>query len=105
MRLVDLEAEFVATTEQGYQRVETFAEAQGVAHLCPKCFAENGGDVGTHWCISWFAGRNTPSTAVPSPRWQASGSSLEDLTLAPSIQIVGGCNWHGYIQNGAIVNA
>jgi hypothetical protein len=105
MRLADLEAEFVATTAHGYRRVETFREAQGVFHLCPKCFAANGGAIGTHGCISWFADRGVPSTAVPVPRWQASGSSLDDLTLWPSIQLVGGCNWHGYIRNGMLVDA
>jgi hypothetical protein len=37
------------------------------------------------------------------PRWTVSGTSLEDLTISPSIAV--GENpecWHGYIQNGEV---
>src|SRR5437870_5677116 len=59
---------------------DTLADAQGVWFLCPKCFVENGGVVGTHSCQVTFAGRGvTKSQGVqgsPPPRWNVSGSSL-----------------------------
>ena len=86
--------------------VETLAEAQGVEFLCPKCFAENGGPVGTHWCSVSFEGRGvaddqgTHDAQGQPVRWQVSGTDLSDLTTQPSILIVGGCAWHGFITNG-----
>jgi len=37
--------------------------------------------------------------------WSRMGDTFETLTLAPSIRRVGGCAWHGFIQDGGIVNA
>ena len=86
--------------------VASFAEAQGVWFLCPLCFEKNGGNVGTHWCEVTFAGRGAldhqgshGSDGRPT-RWNASGTSLADLTTTPSILLGGGCAWHGYITNG-----
>lgn len=88
--------------------VDTLAEATGVWTPCPKCFA-----AGTpHGVLSFFTGvalhpdsdlgKNNEGKPV---RWAASGTSLADLTLTPSIQIQGGCNWHGWITNGETVDA
>ena len=48
------------------------------------------------------AGVEKPPTidGAPAPVWQRSGDSFENLTLAPSIDVDGCCNWHGYVQNG-----
>ena len=38
-----------------------------------------------------------------SPSWQIVSGSLENvsaLTLAPSINCIGCCKWHGHLQNG-----
>ena len=89
-------------------RVESLSEAQGVEFLCPKCFQENKGPVGTHYCMVTFQGRGVPDeqgshTAEGRPvRWVVTGTSLEDLTMTPSILLVGGCNWHGFITNGNV---
>jgi hypothetical protein len=37
--------------------------------------------------------------------WGRIGENFDTLTLAPSIQRVGGCGWHGWIRNGEIVRA
>lgn len=88
---------------QGSEVVDHLAQAQGVWFLCPKCFQVNGGKVGTHMVMCWFRDRGVPDAVTPGPaRWAVSGTSLADLTLSPSIQLLGGCNWHGFVQNGAI---
>ena len=40
-----------------------------------------------------------------SATWTRSGETLETLTLSPSIQVRGGCGWHGYVRDGATVDA
>jgi hypothetical protein len=91
-----------------HYEVDSIAEADGVSFLCPKCFAANGGTVGTHTVICWFEGR-VPDDAKPSPgRWTPAGAGIDDLTFAPgekikavSVQLLGGCAWHGYVANGS----
>jgi len=88
--------------------VDTLAEAHGVWTPCPKCAATGN----PHGVLSFFTGvvlhaesdlgKNNAGQDV---RWTPSGTSLEDLTLSPSIQIQGGCNWHGWIENGATRDA
>ena len=81
--------------------VTALADAQGVLFLCPACFAAHGGPVGTHSILVWFAGRSVPDDATPAPRWAASGTSIDDLTLSPSVQIECASAWHGFVTNGA----
>lgn len=87
--------------------VDGLAEAQGVWFLCPKCFKANGGAKGTHSCEVTFAGRGVADAhgthndkGVPV-RWAVGGSNLDDLSTTPSILLIGGCEWHGYITNGS----
>src|ERR1700674_5100465 len=99
-------------TPQRYEfcPVQTVAEADHVVFLCPACFAKNGGAVGTHSVMVTFAGRNVPDEAgcrdadgKPS-RWNASGTSIDDLVLTPSILLdakrkpTEGCHWHGFVR-------
>jgi hypothetical protein len=90
--------------------VDTLAEAQGIWFLCPKCFAANGGAVGTHAIDVSFAGRGVADNqgshgrdGQPT-RWAVSGTGFEDLTLSPSIDLAGrdgkGCCWHGFVTHG-----
>ncbi len=86
--------------------VDTLAEADGVWFLCPKCFAANGGSVGTHVVICWFVGK-VPDDIDPKPgRWTPTGTGLHDLTFVPSagrsnsVLLTGGCAWHGFVANG-----
>jgi hypothetical protein len=84
-------------------RVETLAEAQGMWMLCPKCFQENGGRVGTHSVLVLFDGRGVPAdVCIGTARWNVSGNSLADVTVTPSILVVGGCGWHGFVTNGQV---
>ncbi len=105
----DLEANFV-TYEVGsdghvYHRyVDTLAEAHGIFFLCPKCYAENKGPIGTHQVGCWFVGR-VPPEATPGPgRWNPRGTGYDDLTFVPpgaySVQLTSGCMWHGFVING-----
>lgn len=106
MKLTELEAKFIKylnTHER--QDIEDMAEADGVRFLCPKCYADNKGPIGTHSVICWFEGR-VPDDAVPGPgRWNPQGTSLHDLTFVPgaksnSVLLLSGCAWHGFVTNG-----
>lgn len=112
MRLADLEAEFYRWEKRPegifHVPVATLAEAQGVRFLCPKCFAENGGPVGTHSVVCWSRSRGVPDEATPGPgRWTLDGNCIDDLTLngdppgqARSVLLNGGCGWHGFVNSG-----
>jgi|SRR5580765_4673043 len=97
-----------------FHKVNTVAEADQVSFLCPLCYAKNGGNKGTHSVMVTFAGRNVPddsgsrdSTGKPS-RWNASGTSINDLVLTPSIALDAsrkaeeGCHWHGFVGSNGI---
>lgn len=105
--LRELEARFVRLDGARIPTVETIAEAQGVRFLCPKCYAQNGGKIGTHSVICWSSSRGVPDDARPGPgRWALVGSSLDDLTLdgepgkSRSVLLTGGCDWHGFVTDG-----
>lgn len=93
-----------------FPKVDRIQDAQGVMFLCPKCFAENGGEVGTHRVVCWSRSRGVPDSAQPSPgRWTIDGTGYHDLTLngdppgnARSVQITAGCMWHGHVTNGEV---
>ena len=111
MRLRDLHATFQKATEgEGHHKVETLAEADGVMFQCPKCaqgletFDEDRGRGvrGAHYVLCWFRGRVSDDLTPGPGRWDASGTSLDDLTLSPSVHLSGasGCQWHGWVQSG-----
>jgi uncharacterized protein DUF6527 len=88
--------------------VETLAEAQGIFFLCPVCFTKNKGPVGTHLCEVTFSGREVKDEdgvhgvdGKPT-RWNVTGTGFIDLSTTPSILLIGGCGWHGYITNGEV---
>jgi hypothetical protein len=92
------------------KEVAALAEAQGIMFLCPKCYAKNGGAVGTHGVDVTFAGRGVPDllgshgdAGAPS-RWAIAGTGHGDLTMSPSILLLGGCGWHGFITNGEVTS-
>jgi hypothetical protein len=122
-RLTDpwFEAEFIGgITSSGFHRLPSIEGAQAVFLYGPCGYGQNDG---THGLIVPFAnprnGPAVPSDFVPKDRWQMSGSSLEDLTLSPSVNCAigpphpefnlaaGECKpgrpcWHGWIQNGEV---
>lgn len=117
MRLRDLDAWFCGQAKVGsYRRQPELAGAQGILFQCPKCAVgcepgeEDGRRFfrGAHYILCWFAnpvGADVaPAALNPTPRWRVeSGTGLDDLTLSPSILIVGGCAWHGFIREGSAV--
>lgn len=81
---------------------DVLAEADGITFLCPKCWAANGGTVGTHSIMIFFADRNAPEHLGKNKdgqtvRWRVSGTGYSDLVTSPSILQQCGCAWHGYI--------
>jgi hypothetical protein len=44
-----------------------------------------------------------PFRPAPSPSWEFDGN-IESPTLHPSIQQVGGCQWHGWLKAGVFVS-
>jgi hypothetical protein len=114
MKLRDLDATFLrilpdaelSPGEQGhhvFHEQEERAGADGVMFLCPKCYAANGGPVGTHAVICWFVGVSQDFPPQPG-RWEPNGETLDDLTFtgpaAASVLLQGGCGWHGFVRNG-----
>lgn len=109
MRLRDLDAKFLffykADNHQYHRYVDTLAEANGIMFLCPKCYTDNGGPVGTHRIICWFANHGIPDDAVPGPgRWNVQCTCIDDLSFvgpgANSVKLTVGCMWHAYVTNG-----
>lgn len=97
-----------------FRPVETVAEADEVSFRCPLCFAKNGRIKGTHSVMVTFTNRNVPddvgsrdSNGNPS-RWNASGNTIDDLMLTPSILLDAnlppdkGCHWHGFVGSNGI---
>lgn len=127
MRLRDLDAEFIGRWKKSrrgqvsYRRLTSINGAQGISFQCPLCAVgkERGEEdgrghfKGAHYVICWFrnprGAEPVPADATPGPgRWWAEGSSIDDLTfthgepaMAKSVQLNGGCNWHGLVEHGA----
>lgn len=104
----DDEREIITGLQDGFEFEPYFELAHGLFYLCPKCFAQNGGAVGTHRVLNWFANCGVPDDADPKPgRWIPAGTGLDDITFvgpqAASVLLTGegGCRWHGYVKNGA----
>lgn len=108
--LIELEAKFLKyEDDKTFNTNATFDNADGLMFLCPKCFDMNNGRIGTHIVICWYEDK-VPESLNPNPgRWTPSGTGLNDLTFIPgvkhtavSVQIMGGCNWHGFVKNGNV---
>ena len=86
--------------------VDALAEADGVWFLCPKCYAQNGGCVGTHAVICWFVGRVSDDVEPKPGRWTPTGTGLSDLTFVPSagrshsVLLTAGCKAHFFVTDG-----
>ncbi len=120
MKLRDLDARFVYGAHAGGSRLSNKTSVdgmQGVMFQCPKCAAgrergaKNGRRFvrGAHYIRVFFSNPRGVAVAPPeadgNPRWEMSGSTLDDLTLSPSINLdipgqEDGCRWHGWVKNG-----
>lgn len=104
VKLLDLDPKFLKRLDDTTFQHEgvSFADADGIRFLCPKCWVANKGPVGTHIVICW--GPHVPKTTPPVPgRWMLVGTGYEDLSLvagSSSIQLTSGCMWHGFIKDG-----
>jgi hypothetical protein len=84
----------------------SFADAQCLFFVCPKCAKEAGSVPGCHYIEVTFADRGVlADQGVTNKRgeyvrWNVSGTGFNDLTITQSILIESGCEWHGYITNG-----
>jgi len=105
MKLTDLDPKFLhCASEREFKFVEGIGEADGVEFLCPKCFINNCGAEGTHRVICW-----SPKVSLhigPNPgRWRLVGTGIDDLSLvgsSNSVQLLGGCFAHFFIERGEI---
>lgn len=105
MRLLDLDPHFLkATSDKSWRDDVPRAEANGIRFLCPKCYAKNGGPEGTHSVICWSP--DAPADIRPAPgRWRLEGNGFDDLSLkagSSSVQLLGGCDAHFFIESGTI---
>lgn len=136
MRLRDLDAQFLCNVSaNGHQRMDSDSVdgAQGIQFQCPTCgVGKERGERdgrrfirGAHYIMALFANpRNAPlapadagpgNVAGNRPRWTIeSGASIDDLTLAPSINCdipwkdeagvehPSSCKFHGFVKNGDV---
>lgn len=105
MKLIDLNAEFIKYgNNKIFHGIDSISDADGVLFLCPVCFKNNRGPVGTHRIICWRP--HVPKEFPPGPgRWEFEGSGLHDLTLvakSSSIKLDSFCNAHFFVKNGKI---
>jgi hypothetical protein len=105
MRLLDLSPRFLKRTGDSWQQdVERPGDSDGLIFLCPKCFEQNKGPVGTHSIICWRP--HVPPDIDPKPgRWEMKGAGFADLTLvagSSSVNLTGSCNAHFFVTNGEI---
>lgn len=102
--LRDLDAKFLKRESSNrFREVGSIADADGIQFLCPKCFKENNGPVGTHGVICWSP--SVPQDTTPTPgRWEMRGTGLDDLTLVAGSSSVhlqgGGCGAHFFVRKG-----
>lgn len=102
MKLVDLNPRWV---DAGGEGVRVAATGEPVPHRtgvalsfdCPCGCAQR---IGIHVNPPLDGG-----SPISDHNWVRTGDDFATLTLRPSIQRVGGCEWHGFITNGEAVNA
>lgn len=97
MKLVDLDPHWLGHGGQGVTETATgkpvpLRERIGIRMNCP-C------GCGTPLCVT-FTNPVDGQGPIGGTTWERQGETFETLTLRPSVQRVGGCNWHGYITDG-----
>ncbi len=113
LTLVELRAQLLGVpyyNERGnvvYPHVDNLNDAHGIRYLCPKCFEENSGSVGTHGIVNFDPSISQEFRPTPG-RWNLIGTGLDDLSLineSSSIAMTGeGCKAHFFVSFGKISN-
>lgn len=114
MNLSELEPRFLSAPEfdedgrETSRYVDSIQDAGGIRFLCPVCFRNNGGAVGTHGIMCWNGTVSQKFSPRPG-RWDMSGTGFHDLTLtgahsnSNSIALTNArCGAHFHIKNGKI---
>lgn len=114
MRLVDLNPRWFA---------EPGRHGQGLSFDCPHCAGgvrlsapftvplDGGAPISLEHGVLWPTLQPRPDdapgrvTVPPGIHWTRTGDTFETMTLVPSIDASRSGHWHGFITNGAIVNA
>ncbi len=107
MKLIELEPHFIKIINSNSWTTDSSPQdADGIQFLCPKCFSDNKGPMGTHMIICWKP--HVPQTFYPVPgRWNIVGNSYDNLSLvagSSSVLLTGGCKAHFFVRNGEIIN-
>lgn len=106
MKLVDLNPRWVSAGGEGISRMVDGERVPvperlgiGIGFDCP-CGCEDRAFV-------YFSNPLDGGPAYENAKhcWKRGGEDFASLTLTPSIQRVGGCEWHGHITNGQMVQA
>lgn len=94
--LIDLEPHFLVISGDGTWAMSAGSPVMkdGLMFTCPKCR--------NHQVICWFA--HVGQDVNPKPgRWDVWGTSFEDVSLRPSVNLTGpGCGWHGFVGGGQV---
>lgn len=89
-----------------FVEVHTVEEADGIMFLCPLCFKNNNGPVGTHGIDCWRPKIPLDKDLAGPGRWELVGTNFDNLSLRAgslSIYLTGpGCGAHFTITNGEI---
>jgi hypothetical protein len=105
MRLTDLDPQFLQVETPGdrtvFRHVDSLEEADGIRFLCPLCFKNSGKREGVHGVMCFKPG--VKGVVTGPGRWTMAGTDYSDLTLSPSVLLLSGCGWHGFITSGSIV--
>lgn len=125
MKLSELDGRFVYDAGEKSYRISDSHSVdgmQGVLFQCPSCGigrphgceGERHYIVGDHYILVFFSNPKNATPApesarrrndgTPNPLWTMSGSTLDDLTLSPSIDCTrgGGCTFHGFVSSGNV---
>lgn len=106
MKFKELQPQFLMLGKDGNNPHADSINSDGVRFLCPKCFIENGGAVGTHCIVTWVPRIPVTPDLIGPGRWEMSGTGVDDVSFSAkptsSIQLEGGCKAHFSITKGEI---
>ena len=100
IKLTDLNPRFVGAGGDGVTNAETGEPVPerhgvGITFDCP-C-----GKCGERPCIIFSNPLDGGEDyGNGNPTWERTGKTFETISLKPSLQRKGGCNWHGFLTDG-----